>query len=166
MYPILECLDKTYGVDKYNQLDANLLYFLDYSRIKDLTVEHFISGFHTGANRPSSLNLDDKLKGHHLLCQANLAHYDKHVVGSSTSRSYDFSRITAALRNTYKNSAPFDSTPRERNRNGQGHKKYLHRNRGKRHEGKGRSEKHRGNSQEPNKDHRPTFYAQSPRGNQ
>ena len=44
---ILKRLDKVYSVDKANQLDADLAEFLDYSRKKDLIVEHFISVFHT-----------------------------------------------------------------------------------------------------------------------
>ena len=61
---ILERLDKAYAVDKSNQLDADLADFLDYSWRKNVSVEHFISGFHTRVDKIASLHLDDKLKGH------------------------------------------------------------------------------------------------------
>ena len=64
---ILERLDKAYAVDKANQLDSNLADFLDYTWRKEFSVEHFISGFHIRVDKLSTLNLDDKLKGHLLL---------------------------------------------------------------------------------------------------
>ena len=60
---ILERLDKAYAIDKTNELDVNLADFLHYSWKKELSVEHFISGFHTRVDKIAQLNLDDKLKG-------------------------------------------------------------------------------------------------------
>ena len=73
---ILERLDKAYAIDKNNQLDADLVDFLDYSWKKELSVEHFISGFHTRVDKISQLSLDDKLKGHLLLRQADLEDHE------------------------------------------------------------------------------------------
>lgn len=41
--------------------------FLDYTWKKEVSVEHFISGFHIRVDKISELNLNDKLKGHLLL---------------------------------------------------------------------------------------------------
>lgn len=103
---ILERLDKAYAVDKTNQLDADLADFLDYSWKKELSVEHFISGFHTRVDKISQLNLDDKLKGHLLLRQADLAYNEKHVVVGAASGSYEVQHISAALRNIYRTTDP------------------------------------------------------------
>ena len=53
----LERLDKAYAIDKTNQIDADLAEFLDYSGKKELSVEHFISGFHTRVEKISQLSI-------------------------------------------------------------------------------------------------------------
>lgn len=69
---ILGQLDKTYAVDNTNQLDDDLADFLYYCRKDELSVEHFISGFHARVDKISQLNIDEKLKGHLMLRQAHL----------------------------------------------------------------------------------------------
>lgn len=44
---ILEHLNKSYGVDKIDQLDIDLSTFLEYTWRSHMTVEHFIAGFHS-----------------------------------------------------------------------------------------------------------------------
>ena len=62
-----------YGIDKTNQLLVDLEDFLEYLSKKELSVEHFISGFHTRVGNISQLNLEEKLNGHILLRQAEIA---------------------------------------------------------------------------------------------
>ena len=106
---ILARLDKAYAIDQTNRLDIDLAEFLDYSWNKNLSVEHFISGFHTRVDKISELNLNDKLKGHLLLRQADLAANERHVVIGASSGSYNVGDVSAALRNIYRNSG--SSTP-------------------------------------------------------
>lgn len=123
---ILERLDKAYAIDKTNQLDHDLADFLDYTWNKEVSVEHFISGFHTRVDKISDLNLDDKLKGHLLLRQADLVQQERHVVIGAASGSYDVNRISASLRNIYRNGAPTESTqfiPEDDRPNPHGHRR-------------------------------------------
>lgn len=103
---ILARLDKAYAIDRTNRLDNDLAEFLDYSWHKNLSVEHFISGFRTRVDKISELNLNDKLKGHILLRKADLAANERHVVIGASSGSYNVGYVIAALRNIYQNSAP------------------------------------------------------------
>ena len=103
---ILERLDKAYAVDQTNRLDTDLAEFLDYTWRKELSVEHFISGFHTRVDKIAELNLSDKLKGHLLLRQADLETTERHVVIGAASGSYNVTDVSSALRNIYRNSPP------------------------------------------------------------
>lgn len=114
---IMKRLDKAYAIDKTNQLDADLADFLDYSWKKEVSIEHFISGFHTRVDKISSLNLDDKLKGHLMLRQADLEYQEKHVVIGAASGSYDVNHISAALRNIYRLATPSGATHHGRGSN-------------------------------------------------
>ena len=96
---ILARLEKAYAIDKTNQLDQDFASFLDYTWRKEVSVEHFISGFHTRVDKISQLNLDDKLKGHLLLRQASLILQERHIIVGASSGIYDVNDISAALRN-------------------------------------------------------------------
>lgn len=98
-------------------VDNDLADFLDYSWDKEVSVEHFISVFHTRMHKISDLHLDDKLKGQLLLRQADhLIQQERHVEIGSASGSYDVNRISAAaLRNIYRNGTPTDATHLNRN---------------------------------------------------
>lgn len=151
---VLQRLDKAYAIDKTNQLDQDLADFLDYSWKKEVSVEHFISGFHTRVDKIAELNLNDKLKGHLLLRQAGLIQQERHVVVGAASGSYDVNHISAALRNIYRNNSPADSSlyndgeQRTNNRNS---------SRGGRRRGRGRGRGHEtGSSSHQSK---PTFYS-------
>ena len=111
---ILERLDKAYAVDVSNQLDTDLADFLDYTWKKEFSVEHFISGFHTRVDKISSISLDDKLKGHILLRQAQLAENEKHIIVGVASGSYDVKDISTALRNIYRKFAAGSASLHER----------------------------------------------------
>lgn len=52
---IFERLDKAYAIDKTNQLDQDLADFLHYSWRKEVSVGHFVFGFHTLVDRISDL---------------------------------------------------------------------------------------------------------------
>lgn len=56
---ILVRLDKAYDIDRTKKLETDLADFLDYSRKKEVSVEHFISSFHTRIYKIASLNTDD-----------------------------------------------------------------------------------------------------------
>lgn len=107
---ILKRLDKAYAVDKTNKLDNNLVDFLYYSWKNEVSVEHFISGFHTRLEMFSDLNLDDKRKGHLLHRQTDLAYHKKHVVIGASSGRHEINRVTAGLRNIYGNSTPSNAS--------------------------------------------------------
>ena len=133
---IIERLDKAYAIDKTNQLDIDLADFLDYIWNKEVSVEYFISGFHTRVDKISDLNLDDKLKGHLLLRQADLVQHERQVIVGAASGSYDVSRISAALRNVYRDGAPAEATQFNDVRGGRGGRgNYRSRRRGGRRRG-------------------------------
>lgn len=75
---LLERIDKAYAVDKAGQLDRDLTELLDYSWHKSVSVEHYISGFHTRVDKIAKLNFTDKVKGTYsfanpTLCSTNAA---------------------------------------------------------------------------------------------
>lgn len=64
-------------------------------------MEQLIAGFHSRLDTIASLNLDNKLKGHLLLCQASLSRNDKNALVGAASGSYDVVNLTTALRNAF-----------------------------------------------------------------
>lgn len=107
---LLKHLDKSYAIDAANQLDADLALFLDYTWKKSMSVEQYIAGFHSRLDKISTLQLDNKLKGHLLLRQAALAPQDRNMLVGAASGSYDVQHLTAALRNAYMNQTPVDTS--------------------------------------------------------
>ncbi len=103
---ILGHLDKSYSIDDTDQLDLDLANFLEFTWHKSATVEQFIAGFHTRLHKISSLNIDDKLKGHLLLRQANLDPMDKSMIVGAASGKYDVNSISGALRQAYRSNPP------------------------------------------------------------
>lgn len=97
-YLIVQRLDKAYEIGKTNGLDADLSGFLDYSSKTEISKEPFISTFHTRVDKIASLNLDEKLKGHLLLRQADLQYHDQHIFVGAPNGSYDVNQVSAALR--------------------------------------------------------------------
>ena len=63
--------------------------------MKDLRVEQFIPGFQKRVDKILQLNLDEKLKGHLLLRQAELVYHEKHAVIGAASGSYDVQQVSA-----------------------------------------------------------------------
>lgn len=98
---ILEQLDKAYIVDKTNQLDADLANFLYYSWKKEVSVEHFILGFHTQVDKMASVSMDEKVNERLLLCQEDLQYHDKHVAIGAASGSYLVQNVSATMRDIY-----------------------------------------------------------------
>lgn len=107
---ILARLDKAYAVDTENQIDHELAAFLDYSWSKEVSVEYFISGFHMSVDKNAELNINNKLKGHLLLRQANFEENARHTILGASSGNYDVPSITSALRNVFQTSSPADAT--------------------------------------------------------
>lgn len=93
---MLERLDKAYDID--------------YARTKNVSVEYFISGLYTREDKIAELNLNDKLKGHLLLLQANLSHNDRNVIVGAACGNYDESTISSALCNMFRNSTPYETS--------------------------------------------------------
>lgn len=107
---ILERLDKSYAIDATSQLDVDLANFLDYHWDKTLSVDQFIAGFHSRLDKISSLCIDEKLKGHLLLRQANLDMHERNIILGSASGQYEAQHITKSIRNSFRTRSPYDST--------------------------------------------------------
>lgn len=63
-------------------------------------------GIHSRLVKISSLELDNKLKGHPLLRQAHLHSQEENMMFCAASGSYEVRNLTSALRNAYINSSP------------------------------------------------------------
>lgn len=61
----------------------------------------FISGFHTRVDKIASIKIDEKLKGHILIRQANLPQHDHQVIIGAASGNYDVDSISSALRSVF-----------------------------------------------------------------
>jgi len=154
---ILDKLDKLYKLDKTDQLDIDLTTFLDYTWKSNFSVEQFIAGFHTRLDKISSLELDEKLKGHLLLRQAGLDTHSRNMIIGAASGSYDVTSIANSLRQAFRSSnangcpiSPgYSSFTRGRGRGGP-------RGRGS---GRGRGSSSRGNNyRQQNPNITPSFY--------
>eukprot|EP00171_Calliarthron_tuberculosum_P009567 IDg9567t1 len=99
---ILEHLDKSYAIDKTDQLDLDLAGFLDFSRNGRKSVEQFIAGFHARLDRIADLQIDEKLKGHLLLRQAYLDSHTRNMIVGAAGGKYEVSHISSALRQAYR----------------------------------------------------------------
>lgn len=76
---LLERLDKYYVVDSAKQLDSYFAKFLYYTWKKSTSIEQYITGFNSRLEKISTLNLNNKLKGHLLLHQAILPSHEKYA---------------------------------------------------------------------------------------
>ena len=115
---ILEHLDKSYGVDKVDQLDIDLASFLDFNWTGNMAVEQFIAGFHSRIDKIAELHMDDKLKGHLLLRAAGLDSHMRNLIVGTSAGNYDVSSISSALRQAFRNNfkpasmaSHFEDTP-------------------------------------------------------
>ena len=100
---ILEHLDKSYGVDKVDQMDIDLASFLDFSWSGNMAVEQFIAGFHSRIDKIADLKMDDKLKGHLLLRAAGLDAHMRNIIVGASAGNYDVASISSALRQAFRN---------------------------------------------------------------
>lgn len=98
---ILKRLDEAYAIDESNQVDADLANFPDRSWETELSIEHFISRFHSPVDNISPLNELDELKCHLILRYASLAYYEVNVVTGTSSGIYDVNKVSAALHSIY-----------------------------------------------------------------
>eukprot|EP00171_Calliarthron_tuberculosum_P022319 IDg22319t1 len=99
---ILQHLDKSYAVNRTDQLDLDLAAFLDFTWSSHLPVDQFIAGFHTRLDRIAELHINSKLKGHLLLRQAGLDHSARGMIIGAAAGSYEVDAITSALRQSYR----------------------------------------------------------------
>lgn len=99
---LIEHLDRSYGIDEANQLDIDLASFLEFCWKKEVTVDQYVAGFHSRLDKIASLELDEKLKGHFLLRQANLAQHERNLVVGASSVSYDVKDLSNSLRNAFR----------------------------------------------------------------
>ena len=100
---ILEHLDKSYGVDKVDQMDIDLAAFLDFTWSGNMAVEQFIAGLHSRIDKITDHNMDEKLKGHVLLRAAGLDAYFRNIIVGSSAGNYDVKSISGALRQAFRN---------------------------------------------------------------
>lgn len=80
-------------------------------------MEHFISGFRITVDKGSELKLSDKLKGHLLLLQADLASHERHIIISTASDSYNVQDVSAVLPTIFRNN-PLASGATQRSQGG------------------------------------------------
>lgn len=69
----------------------------------NMTVEQYISGFHSRLDKVASLKFDNNLKGHIVLHQAVLPTHEKTMLVGAASGSYDILHLTEELRNAFIN---------------------------------------------------------------
>ena len=141
---ILDHLQKSYGIDEVDQLDIDLALFFDFHWKGNMSIEEYIAGFHARLDKLHELSFSDKLKGHLLLRQAGLDANTRNVIVGSSSGNYDVAKISAALRQAFRNAHnPFHNTT---NPGGVNRKGGYHRN--------SKNElKHRNNSSRNRKDY-------------
>ena len=112
---LLSELDQKFGLDETSILHNHISQFFDHTWTKDLSVEEFVIGFHSRLDKITSLKLDDLLKGHLLLRQANLDPYDRNIIVGSAGGNYSLQSISVALKNAYRTggfpTASMNSTP-------------------------------------------------------
>lgn len=118
-------------MDKTNNLYNDLGKLLDYTRRKEVSAEDFISGSQNRVDKILELSLNYKSKSHLLLQQASLNSYDKRNVIGTASGSYDFHRVSAALRiicrNTIRSSATHATSSTELDTRAAPHRQRLNR---------------------------------------
>lgn len=99
---LLEELDRKFGLDQTTLLHNNISSFFDYTWESNMSVEEFVIGFHSRLDKISKLNLNDELKGHLLLRQANLDSHDRNIVVGSAGGDYSLQALATSLRNAYR----------------------------------------------------------------
>lgn len=99
---LLEELDKKFGLDKISLLHKNVSEFFDFVWDRNDTVDEFVIGFHSRLEKISTLALDETLKGHILLRQANLDPHDRNIIIGSAGGNYSLQSLSTALRNAFR----------------------------------------------------------------
>lgn len=100
---ILDHLNKSYGVDDIDLLDIDFAFFLDFIWSGIISVEEYIAGFHSRLDKISELAINDKLKVHLLIRQAGLDDQTRNVLVSTASGNYAVDKISAAMRQAFRN---------------------------------------------------------------
>lgn len=103
---LLTHLDRSYGVDEHNQLNAAISAFMNYTWLSTYSVDQFISGFNSRLDRVSCLGFDDSVKGHLLLKLSGLSQPDQNIVVASAGGDYSLKKISTALRNAFQRLEP------------------------------------------------------------
>ena len=67
-----------------------------------MSIEEYVSGFHARLDKIAELEFSEQLKGHVLLRQAGLDVTTRNVIVGSASGCYDISKISAALRQSFR----------------------------------------------------------------
>lgn len=103
---LLKEMDKKFGLDSVTLLHNNISDFFDYNWDKHMTVEEFVVGFHSRLDKVSKLDMNDELKGHLLLKQANLDSHDRNLVVGAAGGDYTLQALATSLRNAFRCQAP------------------------------------------------------------
>lgn len=106
---VLAQLDKSYSVNDAHQLNHDLGEFLDYVWQRRFSIDQFVAGFHTRLDRLATLKMDDALKGHLMIRQANLQLQDQSLVVGAASGSYSIKDISGAMRSIFQKHSPADA---------------------------------------------------------
>lgn len=99
---LLREMDKKFGLDTVTLLHNNISDFFDYNWDKSMSVEEFIVGFHSRLDKISKLDMNDELKGHLLLKQANLDNHDRNLVVGAAGGDYSLQALATSLRNAFR----------------------------------------------------------------
>lgn len=95
-------MDKKFGLDTVTLLHNNISDFFDYNWDHTMSVEEFVVGFHSRLDRISKLDMNDELKGHLLLKQANLDSHDRNLVVGAAGGDYTLQALATSLRNAFR----------------------------------------------------------------
>lgn len=98
---LLSHSDISCSVDESNQLDSELVEFIEYSWKRTISIKQYIAGFCYRLDKIASLQLDDKLKGHLFDHQACRPQHRRNILIGASSGSYDIRDLTTDIRNSY-----------------------------------------------------------------
>lgn len=95
-------MDKIFGLYTVTLSHNNISDFFDYNWDHTMSVEEFVVGFNSRLDRISKLDMNDELKRHLLLKQANLDSHDRTLVVGAAGGDYSLQILATSLRNAFR----------------------------------------------------------------
>lgn len=93
---------KKFGLDTVTLLHNNISDFFDYSWDETMSVDEFVVGFHSRLENVRKMDMNDELKGYHILKQANLDGHDRNLVVGGAGGDYPLQPLGTSLKNAFR----------------------------------------------------------------